>query len=174
MATNIEIKARVYDRARLLQRVAALKPDSAVMLEQVDTFYLTPHGRLKLRTLGPAEGQLVYYEREDAGGPRPSQYEVYYTQTPSLLGMVLGQALGVRGTLRKKRWLFMVGQTRVHVDQVEDLGDFVELEVVLQPGQSHAQGRTIAEELMGRLGIQEKDLVDVAYIDLLEAPGPVE
>ena len=77
-------------------------------------------------------------------------------------------ALGVRGVVRKKRTLYLVGQTRVHLDEVEGLGDFMELEVVLHPGQSDAEGQVIARDLMTRLGVAEKDLLEGAYMDLLE------
>ncbi|MCI0529102.1 MAG: class IV adenylate cyclase, partial [Nitrospira sp.] len=74
----------------------------------------------------------------------------------------------VRGTVRKKRRVFMVGQTRIHLDQVEGLGNFVELEVVLKDGQCGAEGMRICEKLMKSLGIAEDDLIEGAYIDLLE------
>lgn len=76
-------------------------------------------------------------------------------------------SLGVRGVVRKKRALYMVGQTRIHLDEVEGLGAFVELEVVMQPDQSQTEGIQIARELMAKLEIQDTELVDHAYIDLL-------
>jgi predicted adenylyl cyclase CyaB len=75
---------------------------------------------------------------------------------------------GVRGVVRKTRYLFMIGQTRVHLDEVENLGTFAELEVVLRPGQSDAEGREIAESLLPHLGIQQEDLIEGAYIDWME------
>ncbi len=70
--------------------------------------------------------------------------------------------------LRKTRYLFLVGQTRVHLDSVEGLGQFMELEVVMQEGQSDAEGQTIAEGLMTELGVEQSDLLEGAYMDLLE------
>ncbi|HSB67662.1 MAG TPA: class IV adenylate cyclase, partial [Anaerolineales bacterium] len=78
------------------------------------------------------------------------------------------QAFGVRGVVSKVRYLFMVGQTRIHLDKVSDLGEFIELEVVLNSGQSDADGEWIANGLMRQLGITEQDLIDTAYVDLLE------
>ncbi len=72
-----------------------------------------------------------------------------------------------RGVVRKERLLYMVGQTRVHLDSVEGLGHFVELEVVLRPGQSDDEGQAIARDLMARLGIREADLLETAYMDML-------
>jgi predicted adenylyl cyclase CyaB len=81
---------------------------------------------------------------------------------------ILSAAFGVRGEVRKVRTLYMAGHTRIHLDEVDGLGCFVELEAVLGPNQTAAQGRTIVDDLIARLEIQEQDLVNVAYIDLLE------
>ena len=77
-------------------------------------------------------------------------------------------ALGVRGVVRKKRYLYLAGQTRIHLDDVEGLGQFMELEVVLRDGQSDADGQSIAEDLMAKLGVRTEDLLEGAYMDLLE------
>ena len=89
------------------------------------------------------------------------------TTAPEALKAILTTTLGVVGVVRKRRWLYMVGQTRVHLDRVEGLGEFVELEVVLHPDQPGEEGVAITQGLMARLGIAEGQLVDVAYIDLM-------
>ena len=76
-------------------------------------------------------------------------------------------ANSVLGRVRKTRWLLQVGQTRVHLDRVHGLGDFMELEVVLHDGQSAAQGEALAEQLMAELGIAHEQRVAGAYLDLL-------
>jgi predicted adenylyl cyclase CyaB len=169
MATNVEIKARVGDPGRLQALVEALSDTPATVIPQEDVFFCTPGGRLKLRVLAPDEGQLIYYEREDASGPKQSNYMLSCTGEPDTLQAVLAGALGVRGIVRKRRVLYMVGNTRVHLDQVEGLGSFMELEVVLGSGQSEEEGQAIATELMEKLEIKGADLIEVAYIDLLEA-----
>lgn len=75
----------------------------------------------------------------------------------------------MRGVVRKVRRLYLAGQTRIHLDDVEGLGHFMELEVVLRPGQSEAEGQTIAKTLMEKLGVIESDLLECAYMDLLES-----
>ncbi|MCP4814454.1 MAG: CYTH domain-containing protein [Planctomycetaceae bacterium] len=77
--------------------------------------------------------------------------------------------VGIRGVVSKQRDLFMIGPTRIHLDQVADLGSFLELEVVLQPEQTLEQGQEVANMLMAELGIGADHLVSHAYIDLLEA-----
>ena len=169
MAANIEIKARVHDIQALRRRAEALSDTPLQVIPQEDTFFNVPKGRLKLRQLAPDFGQLVYYGRTDASGPKRSDYLLAGTSDPSALKAALTAALGVRGVVRKIRYLYMVGQTRIHLDVVEGLGDFMELEVVLRPGQSDVEGQTIADDLMDRLGIQRGDLLEGAYMDLIEA-----
>jgi predicted adenylyl cyclase CyaB len=127
-----------------------------------------PHGRLKLRVGVPNPAQLIYYERPDQDGPKRSDYQIFETSDPQNLKRVLSRALGIRGIVRKTRYLYLVGQTRIHLDDVDDLGQFMELEVLLRPGQQDAEGQAIAEDLMSRLGIEPADLLEGAYMDLLE------
>jgi predicted adenylyl cyclase CyaB len=171
MATNIEIKAEIKDLKKLRALVEELSDVPGVTIAQEDTFFHAPRGRLKLRTLSPEHGELIYYEREDASGPKPSNYLVYATNDPNSLKATLSASLGVRGIVRKRRTLYQMGQTRIHLDEVEGLGTFLELEVVLGPGQGEHEGATISAELMAQLGIRKADLVEVAYIDLLESQG---
>jgi predicted adenylyl cyclase CyaB len=89
---------------------------------------------------------------------------------PASLGAVLAAALGVRGVVRKRRRLYLIGRTRVHLDRVEGLGDFIELEVVLGEGEAVSRGEVVAAELADRLGIARSDLVRGAYLDLLVHP----
>jgi predicted adenylyl cyclase CyaB len=168
MATNIEIKAETKDLKKLRALAEELSDVAGATITQEDTFFHAPRGRLKLRTLSPERGELIYYERADASGPKPSNYLVYATSDPNSLKATLSASLGVRGIVRKRRTLYRVGQTRIHLDEVEHLGTFLELEVVLGPGQGEHEGAMIAAELMAQLGIKKGDLIEVAYIDLLE------
>ena len=167
MATNIEIKARVANMGRLQSLAEQISDTPCVILDQEDVFFNTPQGRLKLRILAPDSGQLIYYTRQDTAGPKRSDYTLYYTGEPDILRGILRAAYGIRGVVRKQRRLYTVGNTRIHLDQVEGLGAFMELEVVLRPDQSEQQGQRVADGLMAQLEIQETDLVAAAYIDLL-------
>src|SRR5688500_11135055 len=138
------------------------------VIRSSDLFFNTEKGRLKLRILDVERGQLIYYTRPDQEGPKRSEYHIYETFDPENLKRVLELAYGIRGAVRKTRYLYLVGQTRVHLDDVEGLGQFVELEVVMGPEQSDAEGQAIAEELMSRLGVERGDLIEGAYMDLLE------
>ena len=171
MPANIEIKARVGNPARINALAGALARTPSQLMVQEDTFFVVPRGRLKLRKLSSTSAELIYYEREDGPGPKESRYSIFLTSEPDSLKAVLGMSLEVRGVVRKTRTLYLVEQTRIHLDEVEGLGSFVELEVVLQPNQSHADGVRIARELMAKLEIQDSELVEQAYIDLLLTKG---
>lgn len=168
MPINIEIKARVGDPMALRRRAERLSDSPGEVISQVDTFFHTNRGRLKLRELGPASAQLIFYSRPDLAGPKRSDYRIFTTDEPASLKEVLALALGVRGVVRKTRTLYLVGQTRIHLDEVEGLGHFLELEVVLQEGQEEAEGQAIAQDLMRRLGVGPEALLEGAYMDLIE------
>ena len=168
MPSNIEVKARVRDFAQIRLRAERLSDTPVEVIPQEDTFFVTPRGRLKLRLLTEEQGQLIYYTRPDQEGPKRSDYQLYGTSDPEGLKRVLELAYKVRGVVRKTRYVYLVGQTRVHLDDVQGLGHFMELEVVLEDGQSDAEGQRIAEELMASLGVEKSDLLEGAYMDLLE------
>jgi predicted adenylyl cyclase CyaB len=168
MPTNVEIKAVARDVSRLKARAEALAGTPGEEIRQEDAFFRVPRGRLKLRELSSGQGELLYYEREDARDPKPSRYLIAQTREPASLRAVLAAALGLRGVVRKRRLLYRIGQTRLHLDQVEGLGSFLELEVVLAGDQDTARGTAIVAELMEQLGIARSDLVPYAYIDLLD------
>jgi predicted adenylyl cyclase CyaB len=172
MPSNIEIKAVLRDRAAAETTANALSGGGPEILHQVDVFFNATGARLKLRILGQDRGELIRYERSNLAEVRPSRYSIARTPDPEILLDILTAALGQAGTVKKMRQLYLVGQTRIHLDAVEDLGDFLELEVVLRPGQSEAEGRRIALELLARFDIAPEDLLAGAYIDLLDARRP--
>jgi predicted adenylyl cyclase CyaB len=169
MPVNIEIKARVEDIDVLRARAEALSDIPVKVIPQEDTFFNTEKGRLKLRVQAPDEGYLIYYERPNQDGPKRSDYHLAKTNEPENLKTALALALGVRGVVKKTRYLYMVGQTRIHLDEVEGLGHFMELEVVMHEGQSDAEGQAIAKDVMRQLGIREEALIEGAYMDLIES-----
>ena len=167
MPANIEIKARVRNFDGMRQHAEKLSDMPMQVIQQEDTFFNTEMGRLKLRILEVRRAQLIYYTRPDQEGPKRSDYHIYETADPENLKRVLELTYGIRGVVRKTRYLYIVGQTRIHLDEVEGLGQFMELEVVMQAGQSDADGQAIAEGLMTSLGVERGDLLEGAYLDLL-------
>jgi predicted adenylyl cyclase CyaB len=167
MARNIEIKARIDSVDALLPLVREIADGDLTEIVQDDTFFFCPSGRLKLRAFSETAGELIFYQRPDSTGPKESFYVISPTASPNTLREVLSLAYGQCGRVRKHRTLFMVGRTRVHLDRVEELGDFLELEVVLSEHETTGSGVRIAHELLARLGISPRQLIEGAYIDLL-------
>lgn len=169
MARNIEIKARLAGIPELLPLVAALATGGPEEIDQDDTFFRCAEGRLKLRAFGEDRGELIFYRRADRQGPKESYYLIAPTDTPGDLRRLLAQSNGEAGRVVKHRTVFLVGRTRVHLDRVEGLGDFLELEVVLRDDEDAAAGIAEARALMDRLGVRAAQLVEGAYVDLLAA-----
>jgi predicted adenylyl cyclase CyaB len=167
MARNIEIKVRIESVAALTPKVAAIADKGPIEIVQDDTFFPCKFGRLKLRTFSEGAGELIFYQRADRKGPKESFYLRSSASDPDTLRESLTLAYGQAGRVKKHRSVFLVGRTRVHLDQVESLGDFLELEVVLEDGESPDIGIKEAHELMARLGIDDSQLVEGAYVDLL-------
>jgi predicted adenylyl cyclase CyaB len=173
MARNIEIKARIESVEVMMTRAAALADRPPVEIQQDDTFFACPRGRLKLRALSPTEGQLIFYQRPDQAGPKESFFVAAPTASPEEAREALSLAYGQIGRVRKRRTLYLVGRTRVHLDRVEHLGDFLELEVVLAEGEPSGPGVAEAHRLMTALGVAPEQLIEGAYLDLLaRPPGP--
>ena len=170
MARNIEIKARIESVESMVPKVAAIADQGPIEIVQDDTFFACERGRLKLRAFSATDGQLIFYRRAAQAGPRESFFVIAPTGAPDTLREALSLAYGQAGRVRKHRTLYLVGRTRVHLDRVEDLGDFLELEVVLSDGERQEPGVEEARRLMTSLGIAEEQLVEGAYVDLLATP----
>jgi len=169
MPRNIEIKARIESVESLAAKAAALADHDPILIDQDDTFFACANGRLKLRAFSATAGELIFYRRADQAGPKESFYVISPTASPDSLREALTLAHGQTGRVIKRRILFLVGRTRVHLDMVEGLGHFLELEVVLRGEESAASGVQEAHRLMAQLGVAPAQLIDGAYVDLLRA-----
>lgn len=168
MNRNVEIKVEITESLEsLLTRVAAIADREPTEIFQGDTFFTCPNGRLKLRTFSVTEGELIFYQRSVGTGPKESRYVIAETAVPDSLHEVLKLAYGDAGRVLKARTLFLVGRTRVHIDRVVGLGNFLELEVVLAEGESVESGVAVTHELLEKLGLLSKQLVADAYVNLL-------
>ena len=170
MNRNIEMKARVARPDQMQNMLQALSDTPCQVLYQEDTFFRTSSGRLKLRITSGGDAELIYYERPNVSAARESRYMRRKMSYPADAHRILSAALGVEGVVKKKRLLYTVGQVRLHLDMVEDLGTFLEIEVVLTAEQTADEGQRIACELADRLEIHTDDLVPCAYVDLLRYP----
>ena len=151
--------------------MAELADKGPVEIYQDDTFFACPNGRLKLRTFSATDGGLVFYRRPDQAWPKESVYSIAPVAAPEKIREVLSQAYGQSGRVRKHRTLFLIGWTCVHLDRVEGLGDFVELEVELAENEPAENGVTIAQQLLEMLGIPPDKLIEGVYVDLIKQRG---
>ena len=170
MPRNIEIKARIDSVDALLPHARAVAHAEPVLIAQDDTFFRVPHGRLKLRRFADGSAELIHYHRSDRAEAKASDYVRVPVADPQALREALARGCGVLGRVHKQRWLWVVGATRIHLDRVEGLGDFMELEVVLRDGQSDAEGVALAEQLMRQLGLADAPRIAGAYLDLIATP----
>ena len=168
MKRNVEIKAHLADLEKAKSLLDGLGARDCGILVQHDTFFQCKTGRLKLRIHADGKGELICYERPDAVEATISRYAISETDKPADLLEVLTASIGITGEVRKTRLLYIIGQTRVHLDRVDGLGEFMEIEVVLDPSQTEEQGQEIAAEIIHKLGISDADLISCAYIDMLQ------
>jgi adenylate cyclase len=167
MPRNIEIKARIGSVEALLPQVRIIADQGPWEIRQDDTYFACRGGgRLKLRTGAENAGELIYYRRDDQGAPKESFYLRFPSSDPASLRELLTQALGQIGRIEKLRTLFLRGRTRIHLDKVTGLGDFLELEVVLAEHESSADGIAEANELLMQLGVDSSQLIEGSYLDL--------
>ena len=171
MARNVEIKARLQNLEATRRLVEAIADGPGEPVEQSDTFFRVEGARLKLRERSGDDAELIYYRRADETGPKASDYETVLVRDAAALRELLGAALGVVGRVIKRRLVYRVGRTRIHLDEVRDLGSFLELEVELAPGEPADVGVREAKRLMGALEIGEEALIGGAYVDLLDGRG---
>ena len=169
MARNVEIKARLADLGSVEARARALSSGEPERLVQRDVFFNVPSGRLKLRSFAEGTPELIFYQRPDTEGPKTSNYQRLPVGNADATEELLSAALGTRGVIEKTRLVYLVGATRIHLDDVVGLGTFLELEVVLRDDQSDDDGGRVAKDLLAQLGVAPKQLVRGAYLDLLRA-----
>ncbi|CAI2336681.1 unnamed protein product [Caenorhabditis sp. 36 PRJEB53466] len=174
MSRNVEVKAKVRDHDETVRRAVEISGKKPSVLKQHDIFYESPNGRLKMRSVeenGVARTELIWYDRPDVAGPKLSSFNKFDVPAAVLdaLKLSLQSSMGVKGEVRKTRTLVLHGQTRIHIDRVDGLGDFVELEVCLTPEETPEHGERIAHEIRKQLAVAESDLLVGAYMDMLKA-----
>ncbi len=164
---NVEIKARCANLPAMARAVAAAGAVLESRFEQVDTYFRVHSGRLKLRREEGAGDALIYYRRPDDTTPKLSRYELVPVPHGQQIQFILEQALGIKTVVRKRRQLWRLDNIRIHLDDVEGLGSFIEFEVEVRPGRDVAGCRAQADALLGQLGIERADLLAGSYSDLL-------
>jgi len=162
---NLELKARIDDAEAAEARAQRLGAEDGGLLRQVDTYFKAPNGRLKLREINGIEAMLIAYDRPEDQAQRYSQFRVVAVGDPASMKAVLTEAMGLRGTVAKRRHLYLWNDCRIHLDQVEGLGAFLEFEVLSQGDSCSDWDRM--EALMLHFGLRDQDAIRASYSDLL-------
>ena len=162
---NVELKARDADPEGTLRRALELGASDEGVLRQRDTYFGRARGRLKLREQEPGGAQLIAYLRADDEAARTSAYRIAEVGEPAELREALDAALGTLVIVDKRRHLLLYEDVRIHLDDVDGLGTFVELEGVAAPDSDLSRERDIVEQLRAQLALGEP--VPVSYSDLL-------
>ena len=166
---NLELKARDRDPTRSLAVCEELGAEDHGTLIQRDTYFEVPRGRLKLREEPDAPATLIAYERPDLAGNKESRYRLVEVPDPAGLRAALESVLGVTVVVEKTRRLFIHEGVRIHLDRVEELGDFIEFEGVAAEGENPGRFEALLDSLRGSFGIRDEDLLRESYSDLLRA-----
>jgi predicted adenylyl cyclase CyaB len=169
MPTNIEIKARFDDLSKARRLAATVGSQKRAILLQTDTYFHVKHGRLKMREIRGDERrtELIWYQRANHATARASNYQLVPIDHPNELKLALTGALGVLQVVRKRRELWICKNVRIHLDRVEKLGNFIELEAVVGGRFTRAVSRRNLRHVQAALGIDDAMLVPVSYSDLL-------
>lgn len=167
MRKNLELKARIDDLAQARRTAQQLATQPPVHLKQVDTYFHCRSGRLKLRETVGRPAQLIWYDRADQPSARISRYLLVEIPDAEATRDLLSAACGVRCVVKKRREVYLHRFVRIHLDQVETLGEFIEFEAMLQPEVDELDAQRVLDDLMQRFNLSQERLLDASYGDLL-------
>jgi len=163
---NVEAKFKLANREGVLKQALAIGFTKRAELSQRDTFFVTASGKLKLREEAGG-AHLIFYRRHGVESLHISDYEIVPVAEPLRMRSIMASAFGVLAEVIKRRVLLMRDNVRLHLDSVERLGEFGEIEAVLIDGESEAANRDLVARLLEDLEIGDADLIDVSYFELM-------
>jgi adenylate cyclase, class 2 len=164
---NIEIKARSNDSSFIRERLKYRHAEFRGTDLQTDTYFNSPSGRLKLRE-GKIETNLIYYERDNRPGPKSSHFQLVKVEDAKGLREVLSRSLGIKVIVAKKREIYYIENVKFHIDEVQGLGNFVEIEAGnILANLPKERLREQCDFYLQEFNIQPADLVEQSYSDLL-------
>jgi adenylate cyclase class 2 len=164
---NVEYKAELRDLAMARAACRALGAAHIITLEQVDTYFRVPSGRLKRRECEGEPTEWIFYDRKDQARPRLSCFTIYSeSQARERFGVAPLPELVV---VRKTRDLYLFENVRIHLDEVEGLGRFLEFEALVSPGFPVAKCHTMVEHLRATFGPALGEALSCSYADMILA-----
>ena len=165
MPVNIEIKARCQDPEKAKEILLRLNAEYKGRDHQIDTYFNVASGRLKLRE-GNIENNLIYYHRDDQHGPKRSEVILYPSGDHPGLKEILNKVLGRKVIVDKQRDIYFIDNVKFHIDNVKDLGSFLEIEAIGEEGEEEKLNQQ-CEYYMRLLHLGKQDLLPNSYSDLL-------
>jgi predicted adenylyl cyclase CyaB len=164
---NIEIKARCNNPEEIREILKSQNADYKGLDSQIDTYFKVSNGRLKLRE-GNIENDLIYYERENEKGPKQSNIILYKTAQNSQIKEILEKSLGTLAVVDKQREIYFIDNVKFHIDNVRNLGSFVEIEAIDRDGTIGIEKLTEqCNYYMNLFKIEKNDLIDISYSDMM-------
>jgi predicted adenylyl cyclase CyaB len=167
---HLEVKAVIEQPERIREILKQQKARFTGVDFQTDLYFRVPRGRLKLRQ-GNIENALIFYERPDVAAPRKSRAVTQPVSSDHSLREILSASLGVLTEVSKTRESYLLGHTKIHLDQVEKLGAFVEIEIPHPDGTDEAVLQEECHRMTRLLGLREADFCAVSYSDLRQSEG---
>lgn len=163
---NLEAKFKLFDldRARTMAEAAGYEFKGS--FAQRDTFFRVARGKLKLREQDNG-AWLIHYSRDDREGLEISNYEIVPVPDPDQMRTMFSEAVGVLARVNKRRTLLMRENVRLHLDQVEGLGDFGEIEAVVGEGERPEQYLAAVDRILRALDVRRSSLITASYFEML-------
>lgn len=166
---NVEIKAKCNNASSIRKYLLDNNADFKGVDEQTDTYFNVQHGRLKLRE-GNIENNLIFYERTNQAGPKNSHFNLVKVENAKGLKEALQKSIGIKVIVQKRREIYYIANVKFHIDEVPGLGSFVEIEAGnILADLSQQQLNEQCNFYLQEFGINEEDLIEVSYSDMLLA-----
>jgi len=165
----VELKAKMKDVKEVKRRLSLLGAQHIGSFHQIDTYFKVHQGRLKIRETEKRDsGEIIFYERPDVPNIKKSHVLLIQVQPPEIAKELLSKLFPTSIVVEKIREVYILGETRVHLDQVSQLGTFIELELPTTGGTEEIRkGESLLADLGAKLGIMKEDLEALSYADLL-------
>ena len=164
---NVELKLELRDLPLARTLAISLGATPIIKMQQTDTYFRTPHGRLKRRETPGEPVEYVQYDRPDRTDAKVSQFHIF---TESEFHLRFGHApLPIWVVVRKTREVLLLGNVRIHLDRVAHLGDFLEFEAMVTPSCNVARCHEQVAELRAALATACGGALAGSYSDLIAA-----
>lgn len=165
----LELKAKLENPSAARSKLLQMGAKYVGRFHQTDTYINVPKGRLKLREVkDKTEAELIYYEREDIATPKRSSVSIVPIPQPEVFKKILFQMVEVRNTVRKVREIFMYEGVQIHLDDVSELGYYVEFEQATSKDEDQQKKDILKlERIKELLSIDPRNLEELSYSDLI-------